>query len=669
MCILEDVSAVADAVKAWLFPLSVVFFFAIYPLGLLISVLLDGRAASRASELASAHNAQKSCERYEKTSPKPTGESSSTRPSQTVKIAIVLVVCAALGVIRYAAGSTPGIGDAGVLDAASEMRHAQRVESAKLVETVLDEPIQDSPGRMSLVELGSSVSLHPTSKARLHPTTKDSRRALARVLSHTVPKGHLAADPDHTRSARVSHPETLQRKKDINHHTPLLTMTPGGASDAEEAKGHDSGEGAALPPDNTTDRVKSESPKVEDATKGRSRRGVFGSNNSLGIAGVIAFVVCAGLLAAIRTTQGAQLINRILQHSKGRSQQMPVPTHARRNAVLRRGSECYMACPDVNAHAFIPSGVRVFEAPKTNRFGSLWHNVDLRVKDRFGRETDLYRYINEIPFGALQKFEMKTKEPQNLISEHTSGSKKLQAFGVPVPFNYGCFPQTYRDPTKTDEISGLGGDDDPTDVIDLTGAFVDPGAVVRCRPLGAVCLIDDGEADWKTLVVNVDVESPLSDARSVADVERMAPGRINEALKWLDDFKRHSTVDSRLNFEIHEAAIAVSIIERDYESYCGLVREADSTGFARGHWIGSVIPQHEVTTIQYSLKRQFTSSPRSPASYPTMMDTAPPDTTFMEKVPERMLPIRRQASPNHSSSEDSDASSPASNATSEHELA
>ena len=29
------------------------------------------------------------------------------------------------------------------------------------------------------------------------------------------------------------------------------------------------------------------------------------------------------------------------------------------------------------------------------------------------------------------------------------------------------------------------------------------GEVVRCRPLGAVCLIDEGEADWKLLLLLV----------------------------------------------------------------------------------------------------------------------------------------------------------------------
>jgi inorganic pyrophosphatase len=253
---------------------------------------------------------------------------------------------------------------------------------------------------------------------------------------------------------------------------------------------------------------------------------------------------------------------------------------------------------------------------------------------------------------------MHTKQPQNLITEHQSGSKKLQAFGVPVPFNYGCFPQTIRDPTKIDEISGLCGDNDPTDVIDLTKAFVDPGAVVNCRPLGAVCLIDEGKADWKIIVVNVDVESALSDAHSIADVERIAPGRIDEALKWLDDFKRHSTADSRLRFEVHDAHCAVNIIKGDHASYCSLLGEVGATGYARGHWIGSSPQRNQWigTAIPH----------RHLASSPVVMNTTYTNATLIEKVPERMPSIRQIS--HRSAGEDSDASSPASN-SSDKELA
>lgn len=229
--------------------------------------------------------------------------------------------------------------------------------------------------------------------------------------------------------------------------------------------------------------------------------------------------------------------------------------------------------------------VPIYSTPIATPGLSLWHNVKLHVIDQAGQDDGIYRYINEIPAGCLQKFEMHTDQPWSAISEHEKGSRKLREFGVPVPFNYGCFPQTYRDPDVLDELFQAGGDDDPLDVVDLSSAPVEVGAVVRCRPLGAVCLIDEGQADWKVLVVNVDHAGPLREARSIDDVERIVPGKVNEVLKWMDDFKRNSTVDSEMHFEVHDSLRAVSIIEGDHASYRQLVDNAPPSGISRGHWI------------------------------------------------------------------------------------
>lgn len=217
---------------------------------------------------------------------------------------------------------------------------------------------------------------------------------------------------------------------------------------------------------------------------------------------------------------------------------------------------------------------------------SLWHEVELHVKTWLDEDTGLCRYVNEMPMGSLQKFEVQPGAPQNAIVEDAKSSARLEAFGQPVPFNYGCFPQTYRDPEKVDSVYGAPGDDDPLDVIDLGDQPVGAGAVVQCRPLGAVCLIDDGEADWKILVVNTEGPGPLAKAQSVEDVERIAPGRVARGFKWMDDFKRSAGKDTaKLHTEIHSADFARRLIAQDHASWRALLAEAGSEGVARGHWI------------------------------------------------------------------------------------
>jgi inorganic pyrophosphatase len=249
-----------------------------------------------------------------------------------------------------------------------------------------------------------------------------------------------------------------------------------------------------------------------------------------------------------------------------------------------------------------PGDVPVYEAPKAE-VTSLWHHVGLRVKTWLDEDTGLFRYVNEMPQGSLQKFEMQTRDTLNAIRETEKDSNKLKAFGQPVPFNYGCFPQTYRDPNECDELSGVCGDDDQLDVVDLCKATVGVGHVAHCRPVGAVCLIDEGRADWKILVVNTESNEPLAAAHSVEDVERVAPGRIQEALKWMDELKQWGDGDAKLDFKVHDAQTAIDIIDRDHASWRNLTAEAGSDGMARGHWIhepvGKELDDTKIMTLQW----------------------------------------------------------------------
>lgn len=216
---------------------------------------------------------------------------------------------------------------------------------------------------------------------------------------------------------------------------------------------------------------------------------------------------------------------------------------------------------------------------------SLWHDVDLFAKSWLDNETELYRYVNEIPKGSLQKFEVQVDVPYNAIVEDPKGSRSLAAFGKPVPFNYGCFPQTFRDPDKMDAIYLAGGDDDPLDILDLSFDATQTGDIVTCRPLGAVCLIDEGLCDWKILAVNVDASGALADAHSLADVERIAPGRTEECLSWMRELKCFGKEECLLHAEVHDADTAVKIIKGDHLSWQQLVATAGTNGTSKGHWI------------------------------------------------------------------------------------
>eukprot|EP00441_Pelagodinium_beii_P017689 CAMPEP_0197671602 /NCGR_PEP_ID=MMETSP1338-20131121/77005_1 /TAXON_ID=43686 ORGANISM="Pelagodinium beii, Strain RCC1491" /NCGR_SAMPLE_ID=MMETSP1338 /ASSEMBLY_ACC=CAM_ASM_000754 /LENGTH=499 /DNA_ID=CAMNT_0043251529 /DNA_START=12 /DNA_END=1508 /DNA_ORIENTATION=- len=226
------------------------------------------------------------------------------------------------------------------------------------------------------------------------------------------------------------------------------------------------------------------------------------------------------------------------------------------------------------------------ESNESQATHSLWHDVSLYVLSWLDERTEFLQYVNEMPMGSLRKNEVQPGEPNNIILEDVKGSEKLAKFGRPVPFNYGCFPQTFRDPDKADELYSAPGDDDPLDVMDVTDVPTKVGAIVRCFPVGAMCLIDEGQADWKVLVVNVDADSPLAAARSMEDVERIKPGRIQEIWDWLYALKNaKGKGDATLHKKIHDSNCALKLIEEDHKSWKELVASAGPDGKARGHWI------------------------------------------------------------------------------------
>ena len=60
-------------------------------------------------------------------------------------------------------------------------------------------------------------------------------------------------------------------------------------------------------------------------------------------------------------------------------------------------------------------------------------------------------------------------------------------------------PQTWEDPTHIEPRTKTPGDSDPVDYVDLSTAFLDSGHLGQIKILGALCVIDQGETDWKIL--------------------------------------------------------------------------------------------------------------------------------------------------------------------------
>ena len=102
-----------------------------------------------------------------------------------------------------------------------------------------------------------------------------------------------------------------------------------------------------------------------------------------------------------------------------------------------------------------------------------WHDVDL------GPDVpNEFTAVIEIPRGSKVKYEL--DKSAGLIRVD-----RILYSSVMYPANYGFMPRT------------LGDDDDPLDVLVLMQEPVQPLSLVRCRAIGLMRMVDNGDDDDK----------------------------------------------------------------------------------------------------------------------------------------------------------------------------
>lgn len=192
---------------------------------------------------------------------------------------------------------------------------------------------------------------------------------------------------------------------------------------------------------------------------------------------------------------------------------------------------------------------------------SPWHDVPLRATD------GCFNFICEIPKWTRKKFEISTKERNHPILQDTDKKGNLREYvWGDMMFNYGAFPQTWEDPDEVSPYTQQNGDDDPLDVIELSGRAYATGEVVEVKVLGVIAMIDSGETDWKVIAINK--RDPMSRLlNDVNDVKYHMHGCIEAIVEWLRKYKTHKGVVNKFAFdgECKPKAFAMEIIEECHE--------------------------------------------------------------------------------------------------------
>lgn len=139
---------------------------------------------------------------------------------------------------------------------------------------------------------------------------------------------------------------------------------------------------------------------------------------------------------------------------------------------------------------------------------NLWHDIEPGTADEIN-------VIVEINKGSKNKYEIDKKTGLIALDRvmHTSQD---------YPFDYGFVPQTVWD------------DQDALDVVILTTYPLQPGILVRVRPVAVMDMIDGGESDYKIIAVPVD-DPRFNDHKDIDDVN---PHTLKEIEHFFSTYKK-----------------------------------------------------------------------------------------------------------------------------------
>ncbi|XP_078421969.1 inorganic pyrophosphatase-like [Cetorhinus maximus] len=223
---------------------------------------------------------------------------------------------------------------------------------------------------------------------------------------------------------------------------------------------------------------------------------------------------------------------------------------------------------------------RLFLSNDQGRFLSPFHDIPLYA----AKTEDAFNMVVEIPRWTNAKMEIATKEPLNPIKQDAKkGNMRFVANVFPHKgyiWNYGALPQTWENPSHTDESTGCRGDNDPIDVCEIGTKVCSRGEVIQVKVLGTLALIDEGETDWKVIAINIK-DPEANSFKNIDDVRRLKPGYLEATVDW---FRRYKVPDGKpenqfaFNSEFKDKDFAIQAIKSTHNFWKDLIMKKSSVG-------------------------------------------------------------------------------------------
>lgn len=180
---------------------------------------------------------------------------------------------------------------------------------------------------------------------------------------------------------------------------------------------------------------------------------------------------------------------------------------------------------------------------------NIWHSIN---PDRIKPED--FIAVVEIPKGSKNKYEL-DKETGLIILD------RILYTSTHYPANYGFIPRTYAD------------DLDPLDVLVLCSEPLHPLTLVRCYPIGAINMVDNGKADEK--IIAVPFSDPMySGYRSIFALPRHV---YDEMSHFFTVYKTLEHKETAVD-EVLDSNAAVEIITKAIAGYKEKFGDTESRG-------------------------------------------------------------------------------------------
>lgn len=220
-----------------------------------------------------------------------------------------------------------------------------------------------------------------------------------------------------------------------------------------------------------------------------------------------------------------------------------------------------------NKNEFLVNSSNSNEDKNKNKIISPWHDINIsnNLTNTTTNSTNsnydsllkiLYKepivnIVIEIPKHSSAKMEMsKDLEFNPIIQDYKydiNNHPYNRYIKVSYDINYGMIPQTWEN-NQRKILNNMIGDNDPLDCIDISNKVFYIGDVIETEVLGSFCLIDQGEIDFKVIVISKDYLQSVNKLGYEVYDEYIASGKMKQLM---DKFKYYKLYEGKNQNEIY----------------------------------------------------------------------------------------------------------------------